>query len=113
MKKLSKIQIRTIEEAKHKIEVARSFETFEEYEGETNHFAKSRGGVEYVKANIEHYEQYRIFWERYKNGDVLTSAGKPTIEALVKLGIFSKPEYSTYRKQGVIDWVHYNEDWEA
>lgn len=111
--KLSKAQIRAIEDAKREIEKARSFDTFEEYEGEHNSYARGRGGAEFVRANIEEFERYRIYWERYRQGDVLTSAGKNTIEALVRMGIFSCPEYSKYRNCGVIDWVHYNEDWEA
>lgn len=106
--KLTKAQQRAIDEAKRLIDEARAYETFEEYEGETNHVCKGRGGAEYVRANMDYYKDFIPYWEEYKKGNVLTYAGKNTIEALVRLGIFTVVEYSEYRKCGVLDWVHLN-----
>lgn len=111
--KLSKAQVKAIEDAKRLIARARSYDTFEGYEGATNSYAQGRGGAEYVRANMDYYEQYREYWENYRQGNVLSHAGKNTIEALVRMGIFEVISYSDYRQQGVFDWVHYNENWEA
>lgn len=108
MKKLSKAQEMAIQEAKRDIETARKYDTLEEWLSATH-----RRSIEDIKARMDIYEPYRIYWEREKQGDVLCRAGKNTIEALVKMGIFSVVQYSRFRKQGVLDWVHYNEDWEA
>lgn len=106
--KLSKAQQRAVDGAKCLIDQARAFDSFEEYEGETNHYCKARGGAEYVRANFHHFKEFIPYWEAYKRGDVLTTAGKNTIEALVKLGVFTVIEYEESRKNGVIDWVHLN-----
>lgn len=106
--KFSKAQQKAINDAKFNIDMARKYDTFEEYEGETNHYCKSRGGAEYVKANIDYYERYRKYYEAYREGNVLITAGKPTIEALSRMGIFTPIEYEENRKNGVIDWVHLN-----
>ena len=111
--KLSKAQIRAIEDAKRTIAKAREFDTWEEYVADNNSYCVGKGGVEYVKAHREDFQWVEKYWERERQGDFLSHAGKNTIEALVRLGIFSKPEYSEHRKQGVLDWVHFNEDWEA
>ena len=111
--KLSKAQMRAIENAKNMIAEARAYETFEEYEGEHDSYAKGRGGVDYVKAHIDYYEKYREYWENYRQGIVLCNAGKNTIDALVKMGIFEIVKWDEMRHCGVIDWVKYNEDWEA
>jgi hypothetical protein len=106
--KLSKAQLRAIEQAKKDIAGARAYDNYMEYAA-----AKYHRDVEYIKAHWDYYEGLKEYWERYRVGDVLCSAGKNTIEALCRLGIFSAPEYSWHRTQGVLDWVHYNEDWEA
>ena len=102
-KKLSKAQLRAIEEAKKDIQEARAYDNYAEYVANKYH----------RDAHWNYYEDLKEYWERHREGDVLCSAGKNTIEALCRLGIFSTPEYSWHRTQGVIDWVHYNEDWEA
>lgn len=106
--KLSKAQERAIAQAKYIIDEARSYSTFEEWKGETSYYCKSRGGAEYVKANMDYYKPYVKYWEQYKAGNILSTAGKNTIEALVKMGIFTVIEYEKYRKNGVMDWVHLN-----
>lgn len=106
--KLSKAQEKAIEDAKYMIDLARSFDTFEEYEGETNSYAKARGGAEYVKAHMDYYEKFRKYYEEYRKGNILTNAGKNTIEALVKKGIFTVVEYGGFRNNYVLDWVHLN-----
>ena len=107
--KYSKAQQRAIDDAKRDIDTARAYNTFEEWEGETNSFCRARGGADYVRENIERFECYREYYERYRAGDVLTNAGKNTIEALVRMGVFSVEEYSNYRNGGcVLDWVHLN-----
>jgi hypothetical protein len=106
--KLSKAQERAIEDAKRMIDKARAYDTFEEYEGETDSYCKARGGAEYVRANMDYYEKYREYWEKYRQGDVLSHAGKNTIEALVRLGIFTVVEFDECRKNGVLDWIHLN-----
>lgn len=85
--KLSKAQARILDEAKKKIDLARSFETFEEYKGETSYYAKDHGGAEYVRANIEYYEPYRKYWENAKQGMPLVVANSRTIKALEKMGL--------------------------
>lgn len=107
--KLSKAQARAIEDAKAKIDKARSFDTWEEYVGETNSFCKGRGGVEYVKENIDKWIWEKEYWENYKEGNVISNAGKNTIEALVKMGIFTVVEYEENRSNGVLDWIHLND----
>ncbi len=107
MKKLSKAQERTIADAKKMIDEARAYDTFEEWQGETDSYCKGRGGVEFVKENLKDFEKYRKYYEKYREGYFLTNAGKGTLEALKKMGLVTVEEYSDYRKQGcVIDWVH-------
>lgn len=106
--KFSKAQQRAIDSAKQLIDEARKYETFEEYQGETNHYCKERGGAKYVRENIDYYEDYRVYYEEYKKGNVLSNAGKNTIEALVKMGVFTVVEYDENRKNYVLDWVHLN-----
>lgn len=109
MKRLSKAQENAIADAKRQIDDARAYETFEEYEGETNRWCKNHGGAEYVRNNIERYEEYRKYYEERRKGNALVTCGKNTIEALVKMGVFTVVDYDKNRKQGVIDWVHLNE----
>lgn len=85
--KLTETQIEILEKAKKKIDTARSFETFEEYKGETDRFCKDRGGAEYVRQNIEKFEDYRKYWENAKQGMPLVSANSRTIKALEKAGL--------------------------
>ena len=53
------------------------------------------------------------YYDAHRKGDVLCTAGKNTIDALVRMGIFKVVKWDEHRQYGVIDWVHYNEDWEA
>jgi len=85
--KLSAVQMEILEEAKRRIDEARSYDTFEEYKGETDHYCQARGGAEYVKAHIEYYEPYRKYWEQAKNAMPLIRANSRTIKALEKAGL--------------------------
>lgn len=85
--KLTKAQIEVLEYAKMRIDEARAFDTFEEYEGETNPYCKSMGGAEYVRQHIEHFERYRKYWEAARQGMPLVTANSRTIKALEKAGL--------------------------
>lgn len=87
MKKMSKAMEKVMEDAKRSIDIARSYETFEEYVGNTDTYAQGRGGAEYVKANIESYEWQRKYWENAKQGMPLVKANSNTIKALAEMGL--------------------------
>ena len=105
--KLSKAQIKAVEIAKADIDLARAYDSFEEYVIATLSFYKNRG-VEYVRDHMDDLKFYKDAWEKERNGIVLSRAGKNTIEALVKMGIFTVVEYDVMRRQGVLDWVKLN-----
>lgn len=108
--KLSKAQVKAIESAKKDIDFARAFDSFEEYLVEADGWYKRQGGVDYVRKHINDHAvvYYKECWEREKNGIVLSRAGKNTIEALVRMGIFTVIGYDPLRRQGVLDWVKLN-----
>ena len=111
MAKLSKAQVKAIDHAKEQILEARKYDKYEDWL--RNHISYySDFTDEEIKASRQGMD-YKEYWENYKQGNTLCHAGKNTIEALVKMGIFEVVEYSHYRKNGVLDWVHYNEEWEA
>lgn len=107
--KFTKAQNKAIESAKHEIDRARAFDAFEEWLVETNSWYK-RQGVQYARdhASDKYIAFYKECWEKHKNGIVLSCAGKNTIEALVRLGVFKVVEYGDFRNQGVLDWVQLN-----
>jgi hypothetical protein len=113
MKKLSKTQIKCIERMKKDIDTARECKTFREYIIKTNVFVKGRieRDPNYLEENIEYFkERYEKYYEEHKKGNVLVSGyGKPTLNALEKMGIVTVIEYEENRRQGVIDWVHLND----
>ena len=85
--KLSETQIKLLNFAKHQIDRARFYETFEEYQGETDPYAKARGGASYVIENYKYYEAYKHYWEDEKNGIVVVSANSSTLKSLEKAGL--------------------------
>lgn len=85
--KLSRAQREVLEYAKSTIDEARAFETYEEYRGAIDPYAKAHGGALYVKDNIEYYEPYRKYWEQAKEGMPLVLANSRTIKALEKAGL--------------------------
>lgn len=105
--KLSKAQAKAIADAKFLIDEARSCETLEEYVLKHDHYYATRG-IEYIREHANEIEWKREYWENYKSGNVLSRAGKNTIEALVKMGVFTVIEYENSRKSGVLDWIHLN-----
>ena len=110
MNKLTKTQKACIEKMKYDIDLARKYDTFEEYTINTNSFIQSRPDpVEYFENNRDYYEDYRKYYDKYRQGIVLVGGyGKPTLNALEKLGIVTVIKYDDYRKNGVIDWVKLN-----
>lgn len=102
--KLSKIQEKAIKDALRQITIAKQFDNWMEYAAHDCNV-----DIKEVKADPDEYKWIIKYWEKHRHGDVLCSAGKPTIEALIKKGIFSSPEYSYHRQSGVIDWVHVND----
>ena len=110
--KLSKAQLKAIDKAKKSIAEARMFDKYEDWlRHHIPYYSKFTDRE--IREETRQGMDYTEYWEKGKQGIVLTSAGKNTIEALVKMGIFEVVEYNNYRHNGVIDWVKYNENWEA
>lgn len=112
MKTLSKTQLKCIEKIKSDIDTARDCETFREYIIKTNSFLRGRleKNPNYLDENIEYFtNHYEKYYEEHKKGNVLVAGyGKPTINALEKMGIVTVIKYEQDRSHGVIDWVHLN-----
>jgi hypothetical protein len=110
MNKLTKTQIKCIEEMKSEIDEARKYDSFEEWIINHDIYLAGRDNPrEYLENNRDYYDGYRKYYEKYKNGIVLVSGyGKPTLEALSKRDIITVVEYVAGRKNGVIDWVKLN-----
>lgn len=112
MNKFSKSQISCIEEMKKDIDVARECKTFKEYMIRTNLFLRNKleDNSNYFEDNIEYYNRFKVYYEEYKKGNVLVSGyGKPTLNALQRLGVVTVIDYEENRSHGVIDWVHLND----
>ena len=102
--KLSKTQEKCLERMKYDIDKARE-----------NDFRswciinQCSNNEERYDKNIEYYEKFRMYYDRYKKGEVLVSGyGKPTLNALMKQNIVTVISYEENRKNGVIDWVKLN-----
>lgn len=110
MKKLSKTQLECIERMKATIDKARAYDDFKAYMLATNNFlARQQNPSKEFDENKEYYEQFRQYWEKYREGKVLVANyGKPTLNALAKLGIVTIIEYEANRKSIVMDWVKLN-----
>lgn len=110
MKKLSKNQQACIERMKATIDKARAYDDFKSYVIATNNFlARKQDASKEFDENREYYEQFREYWEKYREGIVLVANyGKPTLNALAKIGIVTIIEYEENRKNIVMDWVKLN-----
>ena len=89
--KLSKAQQRVIDEAKEQIDVARMYNTFEEYFD--NYYGKRycnsnyNTSEKYKERDLEKFETLRGWWEERINGIVYTSANSKTLYKLEQLGL--------------------------
>lgn len=108
--KLSKTQMKCIEQMKQVIDVARTAENFEDWLIKTHRFyANQDDPLKYIEDHRSYCEPYRKYYDNYKKGIVLVGGyGKPTLNALEKRGIVTVIEYDEYRSSGVIDWVKLN-----
>lgn len=90
MKKLSKAQEKVLNEAKAKIDLARKYDTFEEYFDNTkaSYFPMYCNTAQKCKENNpENFEMYKEWWEKEREAIVLTSCNSRTLVKLQEFGL--------------------------
>lgn len=88
--KLSKAQQKIIDESKERIDIARSYGTFEEYFNsyESKYYNNNYNTAEKLKKrNPKLFEGCKEWWENNIRGIVLVSANSRTLYRLVELGL--------------------------
>ena len=88
--KLTKAQQMIIDRAHNAIDRARETETYEEYfiKYEAIHMNGAYNTPEKMKSkDLESWNNYKSWWEKERNGIVLTHANSRTLEALERLGL--------------------------
>ena len=88
--KLTKAQQEVLTDAKQSIDMARSYETYEEYEYNTNHFWRGRYTFEEAKELIKRNDEsgfYRGWYEKRRRGITLVTANTKTITKLAEYGL--------------------------
>jgi len=100
--KLSNTQQAVMDNAKRQIDEARAYETYEEYFLSTNNCNSSFNTPEKYKAkDLKGWETYKRYWEREREGIVLTHVNSKTIEKLQKLGLIEILRVSTNENMGI------------
>ena len=90
--KLSKAQERRLGEAKANIDMARSYDTYEEYEYNNNRYWSGRYTLEEAREKISKNDNecnnfYSNLYKEYRKGKALVIANSRTIEKLEELGL--------------------------
>lgn len=90
--KLTTAQEKILTEAKKRIDEARAYDTFEEYEYNTNHYWRGRYTFEEAKElikedDIECGNWGSKYYEEFKKGIVIITANTRTIAKLEELGL--------------------------
>ena len=104
--KLSKAQERALQQIKAKIDKAREHDTFTSWLFDTNSFLKCRTNrVEIYQNDRKFYDCYVKYYENYKKGMALSTAGKNVLWSLERKGLIKIVELDENRASGVLDWV--------